>query len=243
VIRAVVLDIEGTTSATDFVVSTLFPYARARYEQYLAATGAEPHTQELLDEFRLELGEPGADVRRIVDALVAWTDADAKVGALKALQGRIWEQGYADGALTAPFFPDVVPAVREWRRAGLAIAVYSSGSVDAQRLFFANSCDGNQLDLVDAFFDTRNAGPKQQVGSYEAIAAALGVTPDELLFLSDSTDELDAARAAGCETVLVQRPGEPRAGAPTRAHRTVTTFAALAPRDEQAVPSPQRDPS
>lgn len=224
---AVVLDIEGTTSSTDFVYSTLFPYARARYAAYLEQHGADSRTRQLVAEIRHALDEPAADEPRVVDALQAWTDSDAKVTPLKTLQGWIWREGFERGDLTAHFFRDVVPALRAWHDAGIALAVYSSGSVEAQRAWFGHSAEGDLLGLVDAHFDTANAGPKREPASYRKIAAALDRPAEELLFLSDTRAELDAARAAGWRTVGVRRAGEPAFTAGVGDHPTITSFAEI----------------
>jgi enolase-phosphatase E1 len=220
----VVLDIEGTTSATEYVVETLFPYARARYGEYLSEHRGDARASTLLDDIRAQLNESDADEVRVVDALRAWTDADAKISALKTLQGWIWQEGFERGELTAHFFPDVVPALRTWHDAGITIAIYSSGSVDAQRAWFAHSPSGDLLGLVDAHFDTENAGPKREPLSYERIAAALERPPAALLFVSDMRAELDAARAAGWRTVGVRRPGEPAFAAGVGDHDEIATF-------------------
>jgi enolase-phosphatase E1 len=219
----VVLDIEGTTSATEYVVTTLFPYARARYAEYLSEHD-DGRVVQLLADIRDELGEADANVPRIVDALRAWTDADSKVSVLKTLQGWIWEEGFEREELTSHLFPDVAPALRQWHDAGTAIAVYSSGSVDAQRAWFAHSPSGNLLDLITAHFDTENAGPKRDSESYRRIAAALERPPASLVFLSDMRAELDAARAAGWRTVGVRRPGEPAFSAGVGDHDEIATF-------------------
>jgi len=59
------------------------------------------------------------------------------------------------------------------------------------------------------------------VQSYAQIAAALGQSPSEMLFLSDVGAELDAAHAAGMDTALcVRTPEVPPAGA----HPVIRTF-------------------
>ncbi len=157
--------------------------------------------------------------------LLAWMDSDAKVTPLKTLQGIIWAAGYADGSIQGALYPDVAPALARWHRAGIRLAVYSSGSVAAQRLLFRHSVAGDVSALFDAHFDT-GAGPKREAASYTAIATALAVMPKRILFLSDVVDELDAARAAGCDTCQVVRPDD---GAIAGTHRTATSFARIAP--------------
>ena len=225
--QAIVLDIEGTTGATEFVFRTLFPYARERFATYLADHAGEPRVQQLLDDIRADIGEPDADVTRAVAALEDWTDRDVKITPLKTAQGWIWDDGFARGDLTSSFFPDVVPELRRWHDAGLQLAVFSSGSVDAQRAWYAHTPDGDLTSLISAHFDTANAGPKKEPDSYRKIAAALAIPPDEILFLSDVQGELDAARDAGWCTVGVRRTGEPAEAAGVGDHREISTFTDL----------------
>jgi enolase-phosphatase E1 len=141
-------------------------------------------------------------------------DRDDKSGELKRRQGLIWEQGYRAGELHGEVFPDVAPAIRRWRAAGLRVAIYSSGSELAQRLLFGSTPDGDLTALIDGFFDTA-VGPKKSASSYADIARRLECAPREILFVSDVTAELAAAAEAGCQVVLSVRPGnapQPDAG-------------------------------
>jgi enolase-phosphatase E1 len=224
---AIVLDIEGTTGSTEFVFRTLFPYARERFTAYLTEHAGEPRVQRLVDDVRAEIGEPDAHTARIVAALEDWTDRDVKATPLKTVQGWIWDEGFARGDLTSHFFPDVIPALRRWHADGGTLAVFSSGSVDAQRAWYAHTPAGDLTDLISAHFDTANAGPKKEPDSYRKIAAALARPPDDITFLSDVQAELDAARAAGWRTIGVRRPGEPAAAAGIGTHREVASFDAV----------------
>jgi enolase-phosphatase E1 len=227
-ISAVVVDIEGTTSPTEFVTSTLFPYARKRYADYLADHRDSPAVVRLLDDVRNEIAEPTADNARIAAALEHWTDTDAKITPLKTLQGWIWQEGFASGDLVSQFFPDVIPALRRWHAAGLRLAVFSSGSVEAQQAWFSHSPAGDLQPLISANFDTANAGPKREAESYRRISAQLEVPARSLAFLSDVGAELDAGRAAGWDTVGVRRDGEPAATAGVGDHREIRSFAEIA---------------
>ena len=197
-IRAIVTDIEGTTSAIAFVKDTLFPFALAALDGFLDAHGAEPAVASIMAEV------PGPDARA---TLRGWMAEDVKATPLKALQGLIWRAGFEDGRLRGHLWPDVAPCLRAWHTAGLRLAVYSSGSVDAQRLLFRHSLAGDLEPLFGGFFDTR-MGHKREAASYTAIAAALGDAPGEVLFLSDVAEELDAARAAGLQTCQLVRAGD-----------------------------------
>lgn len=229
--RAVVVDIEGTTSSTDFVTSTLFPYARARFATYLAEHRDSPQLRARLDEIRTEIDEPHADEARIVAALEHWSDTDRKITPLKTIQGWIWQDAFARGDLTSHFYPDVIPALRRWHGAGMVLAVFSSGSVDAQRAWFGHSPEGDLLPLLTRYFDTDNAGPKREAHSYRKIAAELAVPSQTTLFLSDVVAELDAARDAGWTTIGVRRTGEPSFEAGVGDHRAVSSFDELDPTD------------
>ncbi|MFK0019314.1 acireductone synthase [Streptomyces sp. NPDC090798] len=208
-VDAVVLDIEGTTSATGFVVDVLYPYSRSRFGALLSERSGDPAVARATAQVRELIAEPDADAARVEKALNGWLDQDRKATPLKTLQGIIWSEGFARGDLVSHFYEDVVPALRAWHAAGVRLHVYSSGSVAAQRAWFRSSPEGDLLPLVEGLYDTENAGPKQEPTSYATIAAALGSAPDRLLFLSDRPGELDAARAAGWRTVGVRRPGEP----------------------------------
>ena len=208
---AIVLDIEGTVSSTSFVFDVLYPYAAERFSSWVMA---HPDAPELA-QVRAAAGDD------LVGALEAWQDADVKAPPLKAVQGRIWEEGYAAGELTSHFYPDVIPALGRWHDAGWSLWVFSSGSVAAQRALFAHSPEGDLLPLISGHFDTVNAGPKSSPESYERIAVVIGARP---IFLSDVTAELDAARTAGWRTIGVRRPGEKWFGAGVGDHAEVASF-------------------
>ncbi len=235
-IRAILLDIEGTTTPANFVHGVLFPFARARVEEFLRLHQADAGVQQDLDALRRQRA---AEAEAIVDltpwqddsseaqvksavAYIHWLmDRDRKFSALKSLQGRIWEAGYRSGELRGQVYPDVAPAFARWRQQKRAIAIFSSGSVLAQKLLFAHSSAGDLTPFIDAYFDTAT-GPKQEEQSYRRIAAALALAPGEIVFLSDVTAELDSGRRAGLETLLCVRSGtaEP-AGA---SHPIIRTF-------------------
>jgi enolase-phosphatase E1 len=173
------------------------------------------------------IGEPDAGTERIVGALRAWLADDEKVTPLKTVQGKIWQHGFAAGELVSDFYPDVIPALRAWAAAGQQLYVFSSGSVAAQRSWFAHSPAGDLTMLVSGHFDTENAGPKRARRSYQTIATATAADPAHTVFLSDVVAELDAARAAGWHTVGVRRPGEPHYGRGVGDHLEVASFADL----------------
>ena len=227
----ILTDIEGTTSSISFVKDVLFPYARARLPAFVREHGQEPEVRRWLDEVAVEISASACQDAVIVETLQGWIDADRKHTALKALQGMVWQAGYRDGDFTAPLYPDVAPALRAWHAAGHPLAVYSSGSVPAQKLLFAHTDAGDLAPLFSGFFDTEMGG-KRDAASYRAIATKLARQPGDILFLSDVVAELDAAREAGLRTVLLDRRDDypqPRTGAAANGHPRVESFADIDP--------------
>ncbi|GLZ31084.1 enolase-phosphatase E1 [Lentzea sp. NBRC 105346] len=210
----VVLDIEGTLSATDQVLVVLYDYARPRLGPWISEHADDPVVVEAVRQIKELSGHDD-----VVGALHAWMDADQKVTPLKTLQGLIWQRGYEQGDLTASFFPDVVPAIKAWHEAGIKLAIFSSGSVAGQIAFFKHTTEGDLTPYFEHHFDTVNAGPKKEAASYKAIAAVL--ESDDITFYSDVPAELDAAAEAGWHTVGVARDGEPYGNADFGPHRTV----------------------
>ena len=226
--RAILTDIEGTTSSISFVKDVLFPYARRALPGFVKAHGDEPAVRKWLDAVAAENGGVCRD-EMIVEVLQGWIDQDRKHTALKALQGMIWANGYGNADFTAHVYPDAVPALRAWHADDLSLHVYSSGSVPAQRLFFGHSVAGDVTGLFSSWFVTE-VGGKREAESYRRIAAAIGQPAGEILFLSDVVEELDAAREAGLETVLVDRIEDypqPRTGDAANGHRRVESFAGI----------------
>jgi enolase-phosphatase E1 len=219
--RAIILDIEGTTTPISFVYETLFPYARRKLRNYLDAHGSTPEGLAVLARLRQQRDADAGDGRDVppwIDATldaryesvanyVGWLmDRDRKSAALKDLQGRIWEKGYRTGELVGEVFADVAPALARWRQQRVHVGVFSSGSVLAQRLLFRHSTAGDLSGFLRWHFDTTTGG-KTEVDSYGRIAATIGIAAAEILFVSDIVRELDAARQAGWRTALSIRPG------------------------------------
>ena len=231
----ILLDIEGTTTPIAFVTSTLVPYARAHIRSYLERNGDSSQYTTFLEAFRREHAadaqarQPvppwtgsGLAARASVEAYAEWLMShDRKSPALKELQGYIWEEGYKSGDLVAPVYPDVAPAFDRWRAAGEAIAIFSSGSVLAQRWLFRCSTAGDLTPYVQWYFDT-GTGPKRDPASYARIARETSQSPGDILFISDVVAELDAARVTGMRTRLSLRPGNPPQAETD--HQTITSF-------------------
>ena len=222
-IKAILTDIEGTTSAVSFVFDVLFPYAARHLPGFVSEHAAEPAVAEQVEAVRRESGEPEASVERVVAILLDWIAEDRKATPLKALQGMVWEQGYRTGQLKGHVYPDAVEALRRWHAEGYRLYVYSSGSIQAQKLIFGCSEAGDLSPLFSGYFDT-TSGPKREAGSYRRIVEAIGLPADEVLFLSDVVQELDAAREAGLPTIGLAREGGELAG-----HPTVASFAVIDP--------------
>ena len=213
-LSCILTDIEGTTSAIAFVKETLFPFAEAELDAFRDAHEEDPEVAAVMAEVR--------EIAREQDprsTLRIWMAEDAKVTPLKTLQGLIWKAGYRDGQLKGHVWPDVPPCLRAWSKAGLRLAVYSSGSVAAQKLLFGHSEAGDLTPLFTGFFDTQ-VGGKRDATSYATIAAGLYLPPSDILFLSDVVEELDAAKTAGlatCQLVRVADGTQPGEGHPRAA--------------------------
>ncbi len=229
-IRALLTDIEGTTSSISFVKDVLFPYARRALPAFLKARGKDPEVARWVDAVAAEIGAAGPDAC-IAEVLQGWIDEDRKHTALKALQGMIWKAGYENGDFAAHVYADASEQLRAWHAAGLPLYVYSSGSVGAQKLFFGHSEAGDLLPLFSGHFDTEIGG-KREAASYTRIAAALERSPGEILFLSDVVEELDAARDAGMQTALIDRSEDypqPREGEAAHGHARFVGFRGIDP--------------
>ncbi|WP_371368538.1 acireductone synthase [Pseudomonas sp. QL9] len=222
-IKTILTDIEGTTSAVSFVFDVLFPYAAAHLPDFVREHAGEAAVAAQLDAVRAESGEAGADVERCIAILLQWIAEDRKATPLKALQGQVWEQGYRAGQLKGHVYPDAVEALQRWKAEGYELYVYSSGSIQAQKLIFGCSEAGDLTPLFSGYFDT-TSGPKREAASYARIVQAIGVPAEQVLFLSDVVQELDAAQQAGLQTIGLAREGGELEG-----HETVASFAVIDP--------------
>jgi enolase-phosphatase E1 len=223
-IRAIVTDIEGTTSSLSFVKDVLFPYAREHLPAFIAAHGQEPEVQKLLEDVSAAAGRP-LDRAQAVQQLLQWIAEDRKATPLKTLQGLIWEEGYRQGDYQGHIYDDAAQALRSWHEQGMRLYVYSSGSVHAQKLLFGHTALGDLTPLFSGYFDT-NIGAKQDSASYRSIAEHIGLPANEILFLSDIEAELNAARSAGMQTRWLVREGELGVDPP---HRQVQSFDQITP--------------
>jgi enolase-phosphatase E1 len=222
-IKVILTDIEGTTSAVSFVFDVLFPYAAKHLPDFVRQNAERADVAEQIAAVRRDSNEPQADVERVVEILLSWIAEDRKATPLKALQGMVWAQGYHAGQLKGHVYPDAVEALKRWHQAGYQLFVYSSGSIQAQKLIFGCSEAGDLTPLFSGYFDT-TSGPKREAQSYTNIQQAIGVEPQDILFLSDIVEELDAAQSAGLQTC-----GLAREGGELGSHITVDSFTGIEP--------------
>jgi len=218
-IKAIVTDIEGTTSSILFVKDVLFPYARANLADYVRNHADDPQVKPLLEDVCKEVGSE-LSTEQIITQLIQWIDEDKKATPLKSLQGLIWEDGYRQGDFKGHLYPDAAANFKAWKTEGLDLYIYSSGSVYAQKLLFAHTEYGDLTPLFSGYFDTHIGGKKEQQ-SYDNIAGQLAIPANQLLFLSDIKEELDAAKAAGFQTIWLTRDSTPD---PQAEHRQVNSF-------------------
>ncbi|XP_062870088.1 enolase-phosphatase E1 [Trichomycterus rosablanca] len=241
------LDIEGTTTPITFVKDILFPYIKDHLVEYLSAHWEEDEckqdvqllkkqTEEDLKQNRAcrvhavdqtaHTDEEKA-IREVVDDVLWQMAADRKTTALKQLQGHMWRSAYVSGKIKGEVYQDVVPAIRRWRRHGLKVYIYSSGSIEAQKLLFGYSVEGDLLDLFDGHFDT-TIGAKVESKSYEKIAERIGCSPEDIMFLTDVTREAKAAEDAGLNVAIVVRPGNMELTEEEKnLYKIITTFSQL----------------
>lgn len=202
-VRAIVTDIEGTTTSLSFVKDVLFPYSTRHLPGFVRSQGHRPEVRQLLDEAR-KLAGGAVDDEGLVVVLLKWIETDQKLAPLKGLQGLLWEEGYRQGAFQSHVYEDAARRLREWHQQGVRLYVYSSGSEHAQRLIFGHTPSGDLTPLFSGYFDTR-VGGKKEAPSYAAIVRELRLPAGEVLFLSDVREELDAARASGLRTWCLVR--------------------------------------
>jgi len=225
-VKIILTDIEGTTSSISFVKEVLFPYARRELPKFVRTHAHDPKVRHWLDQVQLELGSEFFNDEHLIETLLNWIDTDRKHTALKALQGMIWVAGYSGGDYTAHIYADAAEMLKIWHTNGYPIYIYSSGSVPAQKLLFGHTAAGDLTPLLSGYFDTEMGG-KRDIKSYQRIADAIGVEPANIIFLSDIVEELDAARDAGLQTVLLDRIEDypaPRIGDATNRHVRVESF-------------------
>jgi enolase-phosphatase E1 len=201
--KAILTDIEGTTSSISFVKDVLFPYSREHLAEFVKLRRGEPEVKKIVEEVR-NLAGSSVSEPDVIALLLQWIDEDRKTTPLKSLQGLIWEHGYQHGDFHGHIYEDSARCLRAFKAKGLRLYVYSSGSVYAQKLLFAHTQFGDLTSLFSGYFDT-HIGAKGEADSYRKISASIGLPPPDILFLSDVEAELDAARTAGMATLKLVR--------------------------------------
>ena len=218
-IKAIITDIEGTTTSLLFVKEVLFPYARTNLADYIHSHANDPLIKPLLEDIR-KMVNAELTTEQIITQLIEWIDEDKKITPLKSLQGLIWETGYRRGDFKGHLYPDAAESLKAWKTQGIDLYIYSSGSVYAQKLLFAHTDYGDLTPLFSGYFDT-HIGGKKEPESYCNIAGQISVPENQLLFLSDIKEELDAAKAVGYKTYWLIRNKAPD---PQAEHRQVSSF-------------------
>jgi enolase-phosphatase E1 len=221
-IRFILMDIEGTTTSISFVHEVLFPYTSAHLESFVRSNMKDAKVQEALADVKKTVQEEdhkSLSDEEAIKQLLQWIQEDRKHTALKALQGYLWKNGYETGEYKGHIYDDVVPVMEKWKKAGIQMGIYSSGSVEAQQLLFGYSEKGDLTPYLSAYFDTK-VGHKREEASYHNIQKALDIPAESILFLSDVKEELDAAKAAGFQATQLVRPGTE----PCSEHPTVSDF-------------------
>ena len=207
-IQWILTDIEGTTTEVSFVYDILFPYFRAHMDQWKTVDSAPMN--DVLEQTRLLVLEEQSinltSKEALFEQLRQWSIEDRKVTPLKTFQGMVWEQGFKSGAIKGHMYPDVKPALQRWLNGGLKLAIFSSGSIAAQKQLFGFSTEGDLTPYFSAYFDT-TTGMKRDEQTYQLIVQQLNAPANSVLFLSDIHQELEAANAAGMRTLQLVRPG------------------------------------
>lgn len=219
-IKAIVTDIEGTTSSISFVMDELFPFARRHLADFVVSHQNDPDVVKILADVAKELDATDLSLEQAIQALIQWIDEDRKITPLKTLQGLIWREGYESGELKGHVYGDAVAHLHMWSQAGIKLYVYSSGSVAAQKLLFGYSCEGDLTPLFSGYFDTQ-IGHKREPDSYSNILNSISFSSEEVLFLSDIKEELDAAAKVGMQTYALNRSGSDQDFSP---HPVATNF-------------------
>lgn len=223
--KYILMDVEGTTTSISFVHDVLFPYSAERLKSYVETHLNDPNIQEVLLKTQNTVREEeDLNLNRdaLIDKLLEWIRIDRKHNALKKLQGLIWHEGYSKGEIKGHVYDEVPSVLKSWKDAGLELGIYSSGSVEAQRSLFGHSLFGDLNSYFSHNFDTA-VGGKRESQSYKNILEVLKQLPEDVLFLSDITEELDAAQAAGMQAIQLVR-SEPVANSK---HKQVKTFSEI----------------
>ncbi|MCB1782719.1 MAG: acireductone synthase [Alphaproteobacteria bacterium] len=222
-IKAILTDIEGTTSALSFVKDVLFPYAYNKLPAYIRENQGD--ISEILGSVREIENNASLNTEEVIETMRRWIEEDRKITPLKTLQGMIWQEGYENGELQGHIYIDALEGLQRWKAEGLPLYIYSSGSVPAQKLLFAHTTHGDLTPLFSGYFDT-HIGSKLEKDSYERIAAHINVPASAVLFLSDNIGEIEAASATGMNVILLDRDS---VVTDTKGYKTVQSFDEIDP--------------
>lgn len=203
-------DIEGTTTDINFVHKVLFPYSKERMAAFVKENQNDSDVLAAINDVKNTINSEENRTLNSVDEVImvleSWIKNDRKHGALKTLQGLIWDQGYKNGDFQGHVYEDVKPFFEKLKSLGFDIGIYSSGSVHAQKLIFGYSTSGDLTKFISYYFDTK-VGAKREVASYENILREVKRNANEVTFFSDIPQELVAAQQAGINPVHLVRPG------------------------------------
>lgn len=208
-VKYILCDIEGTTTSVKFVYEVLFPYFRENINKLRELKLSNPEIVSAFEdviELAKQDGEFINSTEEILSKLKQWSLEDKKITPLKTLQGILWDEGYKSGEIKGHIYEDVPTAFSFWQKQNIQIGIFSSGSVKAQKLIFTYSDFGDLSHFLSNYFDTKTGG-KREIETYSKIANELNLAPENILFLSDISEELEAAKAAGMQTVQLVRPG------------------------------------
>lgn len=215
----IILDIEGTTTDINFVHNVLFPYAKSHMQAFINEQNDDPVIRPIIEDIQTNYLDGDKGIEAVIAKLQEWMDNDNKITPLKKLQGHLWEKGYQVGDFKAHLYPEVYPTLVAWKEKGLKLFIYSSGSVKAQKLLFGHTEEGDINSLFSGYFDTEVGGKKEST-SYEAILKNIKANGNDVCFLSDNEDELDAAKEVGITTFHVDRENQIQ----NSKHKIIKTF-------------------
>ena len=217
-ISACLFDIEGTTTPISFVHETLFPYSKKRLKQFLKTLEFDKSLEsDLIEENSSDLSKENykesildsnqeIDKNKLESYLNFLIRVDRKSKPLKEIQGKIWRDGYESGELKSIIYADVKLFFEKLKELDKKIYIYSSGSVEAQKLIFKYSKLGDLSIYIHDYFDT-NIGGKKEPESYSKILANINIPAKELVFFTDVKEEADAASYNKIKSYIMNRPG------------------------------------
>ncbi len=220
--KYILMDIEGTTTSISFVHDILFPYSKERIPAFINSHQNDPEILTIFEEVKLTVNNEQNHLpnnQQIINQLIEWINVDRKHPALKKLQGLIWNEGYTSGEIKGHVYQEVPAVLEKWKNKNITLGIYSSGSIKAQKDLFGFSLFGNLNKFISNNFDT-TIGHKREIASYQKISQQLSIPSKDILFLSDISEELDAAKTAGFQTVQLVRIGT----VPNTGHAQVKSF-------------------